>query len=64
MILHPESNSPALVWHGALHRWGAQGYTSAEPSPDTLVQVLTPRPTLGVLAAGYAAQPHSSLSQT
>ncbi|MFZ0099665.1 MAG: hypothetical protein WAK98_14345, partial [Gemmobacter sp.] len=61
MILHPASGTPALVWHGALHRWGQQGYSPAEPCPEAVVQVLTPRPTLGVLAAGYAAQPHASL---
>lgn len=64
MILHPESNAPALVWRGAQYPWGPQGYAPAEPCPDTLVQVLTPSPTLGALAAGYPAQPHSSLSQT
>lgn len=64
MVLHPESNAPALVWRGAQYPWGPQGYAPAEPCPDTLVQVLTPSPTLGALAAGYPAQPHSSLSQT
>jgi hypothetical protein len=62
MILHPASGGPALVWHGALHLWGQQGYTPAESFPVGSVEVLTPRPTLGVLAAGYAARPHISLS--
>jgi hypothetical protein len=61
MILHPPSDAPALIWNGALHRWGPQGYASAEPCPDTLVQVLTPKPTLGVLEAGYRPHPHASL---
>lgn len=61
MILHPATDTPALIWNGALHTWTPQGYAPTEPCPDAPVQVLTPRPTLGVLQTGYRPKPHASL---
>ena len=54
-------SGPALIWHGALHGWSPTGYGPAEPLPQGPQTVLTPAPTLAVLAAGYAPQPHASL---
>lgn len=59
MILR--DSGPALIWHGALHGWTAAGYGPAEPLPKGLQTVLTPAPSLAVLAAGYAPHAHASL---
>ncbi|RYH12334.1 hypothetical protein [Tropicimonas sp. IMCC6043] len=44
----------ALLWDGALLRFAPEGYGARRPrGPDRRVTVLTPRPTLAVLTAGY-----------
>lgn len=55
-----------LVWRGGLYRWSHEGYTERQPSlQDADVVVLTPEPTVRVLAAGYVpvihptAEPHT-----
>lgn len=45
-----------LVDHGALHRWSHAGYGPTVAMPGTDATVLTPRPTVEVLRAGYAPQ--------
>ena len=54
-------DGPALVLGGHLLPWGAGGYAPALPRPAVgKVEVLTPRPTVAVLAAGYAPGLHPS----
>lgn len=50
-------DAPWLVAGERVHRWSFAGYTASEPRgalPDA-VAVLTPRPTVAVLAAGFPA---------
>lgn len=53
----PDLDARTLLW-----RWDFSGY---RPRPQreagTLVRVLTPQPTVNILAAGYTVQPHPSL---
>jgi hypothetical protein len=52
-----------LVWAGALHGWEPDGYVEKLPKPTaTDVIVLTPRSTVGALAAGYRPTVHASSS--
>jgi hypothetical protein len=55
MIARPGSLGRAwLVWSGALHPWSHKGYGDPEYiEPGQIVTVLTPQPTISVLAAGY-----------
>lgn len=55
MIARPGSpGRPALVWDGALHPWSHTGYGEPEGIElEWIVTVLTPQPTVHVLAAGY-----------
>jgi len=49
-----------LVQRGLVQRFAPAGYGPAVPRPEGLVEVLTPAPTLAVLAAGYRPQLHPS----
>lgn len=50
-----------LVWGKTLFAWSAQGYTERRKrSPHGEVDVLTPRSTVAVLAAGYRVGVHPS----
>jgi hypothetical protein len=50
-----------LVIAGRLFRWSPEGYTEAfDVAPDLAVEVLTPRSTLAVFAAGYDTDVHES----
>jgi hypothetical protein len=59
----PEEPETAwLIWQGSLHRWSHEGYGDRRPiAADEEVTVLTPEPTLRVLAAGYQPMVHSSV---
>ncbi len=74
MIAPVEDDTPYLLWQGQLWRWDFSGYTPVShddiPSDGQLsrhisrtieVRVLTPRPTVEILAAGYPVQLHPSL---
>jgi hypothetical protein len=50
----PASGIPLLVWAGALRPWSPDGYGDPAPRLAGVVTVLTPRSTVGALAAGYA----------
>lgn len=56
MIETPGSvGGAALVWRGQLHPWSHAGYgTPFDLDPESQVVVLTPQPTVAVLAAGYS----------
>lgn len=55
--------SAALVWGGSLHPWSHEGYGDPERiEPGQIVTVLTPCPTVQVLAAGY--RPAIALSRS
>ena len=47
---------PWLLWNGSIHRWSQQGYTERAAVPEGEVQVLTPKCTVEVIAAGYRPQ--------
>jgi hypothetical protein len=51
---------PHLVQAGAILPFSTDGYGPARPRPRGEVVVLTPRPTVAVLAAGYAPLLHPS----
>lgn len=50
-----------LVREDCLRRWTPGGYTSSRPLPDEIVEVLTPRSSVHVLAAGFVAKLHPSV---
>ncbi len=54
-------NGAWLVWGSRLFAWSSVGYTSVRPRPAQLdAEVLTPRSTVAVLAAGYQPAIHPS----
>ncbi len=53
-------NAPHLFQGNAVYRYTPQGYSIALDRPQGQVDVLTPRPTVAALAAGYAPQLHQS----
>jgi hypothetical protein len=61
-VLLPDDPSTALLVVGdRLLPWRASGYAPPRPRPSaTQALVLTPRPTVAVLRAGYAASVHPS----
>lgn len=52
MILDPEDAAPLLLWEGAALAWSPAGYAPRR-RPSGRVRLLTPRPTVAALAAGY-----------
>lgn len=50
-----------LLWDAQLHRWTPSGYTERQPPPSGPVTVLTPRPVVGALHAGYRPVVHPSV---
>jgi hypothetical protein len=57
-----EQAEPYLVWQGQLWRWDFTGYSPGPTWPAArAVRVLTPKPSVAVLAAGYPVQVHPSL---
>lgn len=62
LVSFPEEPEAAwLIWRGHLYRWSHAGYHEARPVvPSEDVVVLTPEPTVRVLAAGYAPMIHST----
>lgn len=58
-IVRLDDASVWLLWHGTCRRWTPAGYTDARRLSDD-VEVLTPRPTVDVLRAGYVPQVHPS----
>jgi hypothetical protein len=52
---------PWLLWRGELRRWTPGGYDEHRRRPtEGQVTVLTPRSTVGIIAAGYVPSVHSS----
>lgn len=50
-----------LILGGRLWRWAASGYTEARPRPAVgAIRLLTPQPSVAVLAAGYRPHLHPS----
>jgi hypothetical protein len=55
------AGSPFLVWNGALLLWTPEGYTHRDVYPRLeTVTVLTPRPIVECIRAGYRPAVHSS----
>ncbi len=53
---------PALVWERGLHPYSPDGYGPAiDTDSETTVSVLTPKPTVTVLQAGYIPQIHPTI---
>jgi hypothetical protein len=58
-VLHDQE--PWLLWRSQLLRWTPGGYSDPRPRPSGgQVTVLTPRSTVGVIAAGYVPSVHFS----
>lgn len=49
-----------LIWKSSLHRWSHDGYGERRELSDDEVHVLTPLPTVSVLAVGYRPVVHPS----
>jgi hypothetical protein len=63
VVLQKEPETARLIWQGNLHRWSHEGYGDRCPIvADEEVIVLTPEPTVSVLAAGYSPVVHPSLA--
>jgi hypothetical protein len=61
MILYDDQ--PALLWHKRLHPFSPDGYAAPiDPKMKASVVVLTPKPTVLVLQAGYMPQIHASIT--
>ena len=54
------AHTAMLIREGHLMEWTAGGYVGAQPCPDRLVDVLTPKTSVMVLAAGYRPLLHAS----
>jgi hypothetical protein len=51
-----------LIWKGGVHAWSGSGYLQRKPRPARgVVDVLTPRSIVGILAAGYTPAVHPAL---
>jgi hypothetical protein len=60
----PAETVPVLLWGGSLWAWAPTGYGSPRERPSGMVvTVLTPRSTVGAIAAGYVPQVHESLGR-
>ena len=60
----PEETVPILLWRGSLWAWAPTGYGSPRGRPSGIaVTVLTPRSTVGAIAAGYVPHVHESLGR-
>ena len=57
-----DDRRPALIRDGRLHYWSSGGYSAGPETTSTTVDVLTPRATVAVLAAGYRPMMHDSAS--
>jgi len=53
VVLPEEPDAAWLIWRGAMHRWSQEGYGERRALRATAVEVLTPKPTVRTLAAGY-----------
>jgi hypothetical protein len=63
MVALLEDEQPYLIGQGQLWRWDFTGYRRGPQWPKTIaVRVLTPQPTVEILAAGYSVQVHPSLT--
>ena len=63
MVVREGAREPLLVVGGAVHPWTSGGYGPRQVLPPaTAVQVLTPRSVVRVLARGYRAALHASVS--
>ena len=51
-----------LIHDGRLNLWSSGGYLDRRPIPECVVTVLTPTPTVHVLANGYPASVHASVN--
>ena len=61
MVCLPGSTRRAmLIRDGHLMAWTAGGYVDAQPCPDSLVEILTPRSSVMALTAGYRPIFHPS----
>ena len=58
MILH--ESTPALLWGDSCLPYAPEGYGPAHPRPTGKVTVLTPAPSVAVLAAGFRPRLHPS----
>lgn len=65
LVTAQDDEQPYLVWQDRLWQWSFTGYSPGPQwSSTTEVRVLTPRPTLNVLAAGYPVEVHPALPRS
>jgi hypothetical protein len=63
VVLPKEPETAWLIWQGGLYRWSHEGYDDRRSIvADEEVIVLTPEPTIQVLAAGYSPVGHPSFA--
>ena len=56
------SDTPYLLWNDHLHAWSIEGYRRPERRPTgAVVNVLTPRSTVGAIRAGYRPVVHPTV---
>jgi len=60
VALSEDAKRPALINNGRLLYWSPGGYNTGPKISDRRAAVLTPRPTVAVLAAGYRPVVHGS----
>jgi len=61
VTIESRPNAAWLIWRRSLHRWSHEGYVECRPMTQVGdVLVLTPAPSLRVLAAGYRPGVHAS----
>lgn len=53
------AGADCLIWNGELRPWTADGYASPVAAAGA-VEVLTPRPTVAAIRAGYIPGVHAS----
>jgi hypothetical protein len=62
IVLPGRPDASALIQDGRLHIWSPGGYTQGPALTDMAVDVLTPRSTVALLAAGYRPELHASVA--
>jgi hypothetical protein len=63
VLLGDDPSTPLLILGAHLLPWRPSGYGRPRPRPHTTGVVLTPRPTVAALQAGYAPALHRSATQ-
>jgi hypothetical protein len=63
VLLAADRSTPLLIFGESLLPWHPAGYGAPRPRPAATAVVLTPRPTVAILRAGYAPALHPSAAE-